>query len=217
MSLLSALRTAVTAELPAMVRMGVQVGLRAHQPMTGMRDVELQDPVLPPVVLLHGFISVAQHMKPWETLLSGHATYALGYPSTGDGLAVCEWVRDRIERIAGHHDQPVLLVGHSLGGVILAAAMVQLPDDVVEHCVTVCSPHGPAALSSSTLDVLREMSNGCNVDKLTVIAAEHDWVVPAASALIPGAEFVFVRGAGHLSVVSHPRTLQTLLQVAGSA
>jgi pimeloyl-ACP methyl ester carboxylesterase len=194
--------------------MGMHVGMRINEPLSGMRDVPLQDPALPPVVLLHGFASVARHMAPWVELLEDQATYALGYPSTGDALSVCRWVQERIECISAHHTQPVLLVGHSLGGLLLTAAAACLPADAVKHCITVCSPHGPANLPSTSLDGVRAVARKCDVDKLTTITADQDWIVPTLSAVVPGAVFVLLRDAGHLSAITHHRTLDTISAAA---
>lgn len=214
MGALAAIRTAIAKELPTVIAMGLQVTTRLNQPLSGHRSIPLKDSSLPPVVLLHGFIAVAHHMRPWEELFDSHATYALGYASTGDVLETCTWVREQILEIHQHHNQPVLLIGHSLGGLLLLAAASGLGDGVVRHCVTVCSPHGPATLPSGPLDSLRALAQSAPTEHVTTIAAEYDMVVPVLSAVLEEAELVLVRNAGHLSVIRHPRTLRALADLA---
>ena len=214
MGVLAAIRTAIAKELPTAIAMGLQVTARLNQPLSGLRSVPLKDPSLPPVVLLHGFIAVAHHMRPWEEVFVNHATYSLGYASTGDGLDTCAWVRNQILEIHRHHNQPVLLVGHSLGGLLLLAAASGLEDGVVKHCVTVCSPHGPATLPSGPLDSLRALAHSAPTEHVTTIAAEYDIVVPVMSAVLEETELVLVRNAGHLSVIRHPRTIKALADLA---
>ncbi len=202
----------VAREIPALLRMGLSVTARPHQPFTGCKEPELGDATLPPAVFVHGLAGVPAHVEPWKKTLFAHESYLWGYASRGEPLDALDRLTSFVKRVAEHHEQRVCLAGHSLGGLLLLAATGDLGPEYVSSCVTVCSPHQGANLPSTPLDALRVRSHNAEAGLVLAITAEHDLVVDPQDALVGDTEWALVRGAGHLSVVSHPRTAELLVR-----
>jgi triacylglycerol esterase/lipase EstA (alpha/beta hydrolase family) len=176
-----------------------------------------------PVILVHGFLSVPKQLDAWAEAAgeSAHA-YRFSYPSIGVPLdEVAERLALEIERIAARHRQPVTLVGHSLGGVLIRAA-IEGRDvaHLVRACVTVCSPHGevPTVVRRFGEVVRRErleLRLEAPVQARTIaVTAGEDVVVPPESAMLVGAETLHIADAGHFTVINHPRVLQLIGELA---
>jgi pimeloyl-ACP methyl ester carboxylesterase len=221
MSLRRSLVTTIVRELPAVVRMGSQVIARPAQPLFTGRGCEAGDATLAPVLLLHGFAGVAAHVAPWQRHLTEHQCYTLGYRSTGDPIATALNVAGLVEQLSERHGAPVDVVGHSLGGLLALSARSLLQHrartEVLGTCVTVCSPLQGANLPSAPLRKLRELAVQADLELVLNIAAEHDHVVSAEDAVLPGADWALVRNAGHLSVVTHERTLKLITSACAQA
>lgn len=204
--------TGLTKELPAILRMGLSVAAAPRQPLIGCEEPELGDAACAPAVLVHGFAGVAAHMAPWQRALFDHESYAWGYPSRGEPTATLARLTGFVKRVAEHHGQRVCLAGHSLGGLLLLAVTGDLGSEYVGSCVTVCAPHHGANLPSAPLDDLRERARNADPELVLAVAAEHDLVVDPRDALPGDTAWALVRGAGHLSVVSHPRTAELIVR-----
>lgn len=95
------------------------------------------------VILIHGL-----HQTPWimrklaRRLQSvGFDTHQYGYRSLRDGIKInSARLNDWLEQ--NHHlDQPIDLVGHSLGGLIIRDFIVRYPNWQIGRCVTLGTPH----------------------------------------------------------------------------
>lgn len=178
-----------------------------------------------PVILVHGFLSVPKQLDAWAGATGERAhAYRFGYPSVGVPLeAIAERLALEIERIAAWHRQPVTLVGHSLGGVLIRAA-IESRDlaHLVRACVTVCSPHGDVPVVVRRFgEVVRRESLELQLEapvraRTIAVTAGEDVVVPPESAQLQGAETLHIEDAGHFTVISHPRVLQLISEVASS-
>lgn len=183
------------------------------------------DPDSAPVILVHGFLSVPKQLDAWAVAAGdGAHAYRFGYPSVGVPLeGIAERLALEIERIAAWHRQPVTLVGHSLGGVLIRAA-IESRDlaHLVRTCVTVCSPHGdvPVVVRRFGEVVRRErldLQLEAPVQARTIaVTAGEDVVVPPESARLEGAEVVHVEDAGHFTVITHPRVLRIISEAVSS-
>lgn len=95
------------------------------------------------VILIHGL-----HQTPWIMRklakclqADGFDTYQYGYRSIRDGIKTnSARLNDWLER--NHNpDQPIDLVGHSLGGLIIRDFIVRYPNWQIGRCVTLGTPH----------------------------------------------------------------------------
>ena len=98
---------------------------------------------VPPLLLIHGYgvrsyfwnalqPHLAEHFHPVEAP-------DLELPDVESGVAI---VADACRTLRARFSQPVVLVGHSLGGVISALAARDLAPDAVSHLVVIASPYG---------------------------------------------------------------------------
>jgi len=103
-----------------------------------------------PAVLVPGFLGADDYltvMYGWLRRI-GYRPHASGLVCVGsvDGLAAR--LLHRVERVAADADRKVILIGHSLGGMLSCAVALKRPD-LVEHVVTLGSARTPAARAAS--------------------------------------------------------------------
>lgn len=120
------------------------------------------------VILIHGLHQTAWIMRPLAKRLqaTGFDTHQFGYRSMRDGIKTHSarlngWLEEN-----HHPDQPIDLVGHSLGGLIIRDFVVKYPKWQIGRCVTLGTPHGgsvcadyiwrltPAVVGRSYIDAL---------------------------------------------------------------
>ena len=120
------------------------------------------------IILLHGLHHAPFIMRPLAKRLqaAGFYTHRYGYRSTRDGIKINS-ARLNVWLEENHHpDQPIDLVGHSLGGLIIRNFVTQYPKWQIGRCVTLGTPHmgsicadyiwrlTPAMVGKSYLDAL---------------------------------------------------------------
>ncbi|WP_227691768.1 esterase/lipase family protein [Psychrobacter immobilis] len=95
------------------------------------------------VILIHGLHQAAFVMRPLAKRLqiAGFDTYQYGYRSMRDGIKtnsarLNDWLENH-----HHPDQPIDLVGHSLGGLIIRDFVTAYPQWQIGRCVTLGTPH----------------------------------------------------------------------------
>ena len=119
-------------------------------------------------ILIHGLHQTALIMRPLAKRLQaqGLDTHQYGYRSMRDGIQTnSERLNQWLEQ--NHYpDQPIDLVGHSLGGLIIRDFVTQYPKWQIGRCVTLGTPHmgsicadyiwrlTPAMVGKSYLDAL---------------------------------------------------------------
>ncbi|MBP2280458.1 pimeloyl-ACP methyl ester carboxylesterase [Psychrobacter sp. PL19] len=119
-------------------------------------------------ILIHGLHQTIRIMRPLAKRLQaqGLNTHQYGYRSVRDGI------RTNSQRLntwlENHHnpDQPIDLVGHSLGGLIIRDFVTHYPQWQIGRCVTLGTPHigsvcadyiwrlAPAIVGQSYIDAL---------------------------------------------------------------
>lgn len=95
------------------------------------------------VILIHGLHQTAWIMRPLAKRLqvAGFDTYQYGYRSMRDSIKTnSARLHNWLEK---HHypDQPIDLVGHSLGGLIIRDFVAEYPKWQIGRCVTLGTPH----------------------------------------------------------------------------
>lgn len=95
------------------------------------------------VILIHGLHQTPWIMRPLAKRLqaAGFDTHQYGYRSMRDGIKTnSARLNDWLDK--NHHpDQPIDLVGHSLGGLIIRDFVAQYPKWQIGRCVTLGTPH----------------------------------------------------------------------------
>ena len=95
------------------------------------------------VILIHGLHQAPFIMRPLAKRLQvdGFNTHQYGYRSMRDGIKINS---QRLNAwLETHHDaeQPIDLVGHSLGGLIIRDFVAHYPQWQIGRCVTLGTPH----------------------------------------------------------------------------
>ena len=79
--------------------------------------------------------------------------YAVDLPSEAPILVQVYQLNEILDSISQtHKDEPVILVGHSAGGVVARAALVRGQHDNVKALITIASPHLGTARAEQALD-----------------------------------------------------------------
>ena len=95
------------------------------------------------VILIHGLHQAPFIMRPLAKRLQaqGFDTHQYGYRSMRDGIKTnSQRLQAWLERYH-HPDQPIDLVGHSLGGLIIRDFIATYPQWQIGRCVTLGTPH----------------------------------------------------------------------------
>ena len=119
-------------------------------------------------ILIHGLHQTALIMRPLAKRLQaqGLDTHQYGYRSMRDGIQTNSQRLNKWLEQNHYPDQPIDLVGHSLGGLIIRDFVYDYPQWQIGHCVTLGTPHmgsicadyiwrlTPAMVGKSYLDAL---------------------------------------------------------------
>lgn len=190
------------------------------------------------VMLLHGYgcnrafwLRFSQHLAD-----AGYACDAINLtPLLGDIDDYADDIADATRALAERTRLPVVLVGHSMGGIAARAALRKHPTMPIAHTITLGSPHFGTLHASLGIGVnSREMQVGSewlvtlgNTEqnsergRITSIYSYHDNVVyPTRSSVLPGANNLALSGLGHVALGVHPHAralvLETLERVGRS-
>jgi pimeloyl-ACP methyl ester carboxylesterase len=216
---------------PVEVRLGVAGSVRLYVveavtlagswPLLALHRLLIQDPApapaLRPVILIHGVL-VNDGIWFWfrrrlERLGIG-PVYTVNY---GPPLASIErFARQLAERIdavcAATSAAQVVLVGHSMGGLVARAYLRRFGGERVARLITIGTPHHGSLLAwtfpgrslaqmhpgNVWLETLNQSENDAPPVPMTAIWSRHDsMVIPQASAMLAGAENKAVIGVGH--------------------
>jgi triacylglycerol lipase len=172
------------------------------------------------VLLVHGYVCNAA-VWAWMTRslgARGHPTYTLTLEPVFSPIEdyVAPLAR-RIDELAGEAGR-VILVAHSMGGLVCRAYVRRFGGARVARLVTLGAPHHGSALAAmgpgaDAVDMqpggawLRELTDeGGQTVPITSIYTVHDnLVVPQDSSVLAGAKNVPLAGVGHLSLLFSSR------------
>jgi triacylglycerol lipase len=119
----------------------------------------------------------------------------------------------------------LILVGHSMGGLVARAYLQRYGDARVARLVTLGTPHQGSELArlgfgangrqmrphSPWLQALA--SPPAAVDTVAIYSPHDNFVMPPALLELPGAQSQTINGVGHLAMLFSPRVIQALLAV----
>jgi len=180
-----------------------------------------------PLLLVHGY-SCSRGV--WWLLRrrlesAGHivATVSLAPPYTNIGKLVPE-LGQRIEAVckATGADR-VILVAHSMGGLVCRSYLARHGSDRVERLITISSPHSGSELARIGIGKnAREMEpgsrwlkdlgqSGLPVPAVAIRTPHDNFVMPQDNQRLPGASDVELAGIGHLAVLFARRTASELI------
>jgi pimeloyl-ACP methyl ester carboxylesterase len=184
-----------------------------------------------PVLLLHGILC---NSRVWHTLRARLMAAGFGPVEALD----LEPLLADIEVLVGRAALPllalqrrcngerVMIIAHSMGGLIARALLRELGPSVIRRIVTIGSPHHGTALvrglpwpntrqmcpASAWLHALNAAQEGrFAVPVTSIYTAEDNMVVPVESARLQGAESIELHGIGHLGMLRSRRALDSLI------
>lgn len=194
-----------------------------------------------PVVLVHGYFANRGYFRPLVQNLESRGAGPLFVPTLQRVVspieAFAEDLHAHIERIvAGTRQAQVVLVGHSMGGLVARAYMARHGVRRVARLVTLGSPHHGSLLArlgaganaremepgSAFLAALEEHEAGLatRVPVLSIYSRHDNMVFPQASSRLEGARTLAIPGLGHISMLSSRLLAEALLaelRAAGAA
>lgn len=188
------------------------------------------------VLLLHGYgcnrafwLRFARHLAD-----AGYHCDAINLaPIFGDIDEYAAGIASASQALAERTRLPVVIVGHSMGGLAARACLRQHPTLPVAHTITLGSPHfgtlharhgiglnvRQMGIGSEWLIALANGETHAERARITSIYTCHDNVVyPTRTSVLPGAHNIALDRLGHVSLGTHPRAralvLETLERVA---
>ncbi|MDR3398495.1 MAG: alpha/beta fold hydrolase [Pandoraea sp.] len=188
------------------------------------------------VLLLHGYgcnrafwLRFSRHLAD-----AGYHCDAINLgPIFGDIDDYAANIANAAQSLAERTRLPVVIVGHSMGGIAARACLQRHPTLSVVHTITLGSPHfgtlharhgigqnvRQMSLGSEWLVALSSRETDAARARITSIYTFHDNVVyPVRTSVLPGAHNIALDRLGHVSLGTHPRSralvLETLERVA---
>lgn len=195
------------------------------------------DPPCPPVLLLHGYGCNSGYWTQLMARLSAarvsHAALDLE-PVMGDIDDYVPMVARACESLcAKTNADKVIIVAHSMGGLVARAYLRDHGTDRVAHVFTLGTPHHGTSLANFGIGAnaaqmrragggdtpesawLRALAASETEDQralITSIYTHHDNIVaPQTSSHLPGARHIEFGGIGHVALGRNPRVLACLM------
>ena len=184
-----------------------------------------------PVILLHGYLANRGYFHPLVRRLEARGIAPVFVPTASGVLYPIERYADElhghIERIVAATGQArVVLVGHSMGGLVARAYVAKHGPARVARVVTLGAPHhgswlarlGPGANaremrpgSAFLVDLERREAQARSPVAASIYSPHDNMVMPQASSRVEGARNIALAGLGHIAMLGSPRLAEALL------
>ena len=169
------------------------------------------------LLFVHGFFSNAGFWVVFKRYFASHGLHALYTINLDPEFAsmddYAEQLAARVEQIcAAHQRRPLVLVGHSMGGLVCRAYVDRYGSERVRQVITLGSPHHGTVLAyllwGPNLKQMRPGSawlsrlnaKASSVPISTHYSVHDNIIAPQTSACLPGAKAFVINGVGHLSM-----------------
>jgi triacylglycerol esterase/lipase EstA (alpha/beta hydrolase family) len=211
---------------------GEVLAVAVSWPLIALHRLAIRDPAPAParlpVILVHGVMvndGVWFTMRRYLARRDVGAVYTINYgPPYGDIERFAEQLGAKIESVcAATGAARVLLVCHSMGGLVARTYLRQRGPARIERIITIGTPHHGSVFARGLIGrCLAQMRPGnawlaeLNRDEakpsavpITSIWSRHDSLVaPQASAELACAENIAVVGVGHNALLNDPRVME---------
>jgi pimeloyl-ACP methyl ester carboxylesterase len=186
------------------------------------------------VLLVPGYMCNRAVWRPW--LLGTDLTQRWNVatvnlePAFGPIETYVAAINSAIERLrAASGAARVILVCHSMGGLVARAYLRMHGASSVERVITLNTPHAGTMFAGLAhgdnarqmrrgSDTLRALAAGPEPVEFITFASQHDnLIVPRDSQVLPGAETVWFERLGHLAMTSADEVLKKLIEVVERA
>ncbi len=219
-----ALLSEITGFTAAVLAMSAAAQSRCRAPQPAARPSR-------PVLLLHGFLC---NGRVWNALQRRLHAAGFGPIEAPDVEPLLADIEAQARRVAPGllalqsrcNGERVVIIAHSMGGLIARALLRDLGAGVIRRIVTIASPHhGTALARGQPWPNTRQMSDASpwlrtlntaqegrfTVPMASIYSREDNLVVPAGSARLQGAEMHELRGIGHLGMLRSRRALDCVI------
>lgn len=176
------------------------------------------------VLLVHGFVCNRGLWNPWMSALRARRIPFVAInlePLFGSIDPYAERIEAAVARLEAATGQPVVLVGHSMGGIAIRAWVSRFDAEArVHRVITIGSPHHGTWLAryghtvngqemrrdSPWLARLAAAETAGSYARFTCFFGHCDNIVfPSACATLPGADNIHLPGIAHVQMAFHPR------------
>ncbi len=208
-------------------------------PVACAKERIYEDSPAPPVLLIHGYGCNSGYWAHLTPLLDAahisHGSLDLE-PVIGSIDDYVPLVARAAESLCSKSNVPkVIIVAHSMGGLVARAYLREHGPDRVAHIFTMGTPHHGTSLANMGIgrnaaqmrrtpgcpdapesDWLRELAGAESAATRALITSfytHHDNIVaPQTSSILPGARSIEFGGVGHVAMGRNPRVLTRLMQ-----
>jgi len=183
-----------------------------------------------PVLLIHGYACNSGYWLPMSKQLTRAGISHYGIDLEPPGAAIDDFapqVHAAVERLrAESGGKQVVIVGHSMGGLVARAYLRKHGDAHIARVVTLGTPHHGTALAqfgpggnavqmrrgSAWLDLLNASDADLQRELFCSIYSVHDNIIaPQDSSALPGARNVVFGAIGHVALGRHPEIMRCAL------
>jgi pimeloyl-ACP methyl ester carboxylesterase len=179
----------------------------------------------PPILLVHGYMMNRSSMFGlyWRLQRAGFRNiYTVNLPTTlGIRAAARRFIAEVRDLAALTRGTPVVVVAHSMGGIVARFAAAHEPALPLDRIVTFCTPHKGTRMAVFGLDpsavelrvgsaVLAALPERARVPVASIWAGIDNIVVPSDSAAF-GARATELPDAGHMTPLFEARAFRALL------
>jgi len=189
-----------------------------------------------PVLLIHGYACNSGYWLPMSKLLKQARISHYGVDLEPPGAPIDDYVPQvqaavaRLRRETG--SAQVIVVAHSMGGLVARAYLRRHPDARVARVITLGTPHHGTALAhlgpgsnaaqmrrdSAWLAALAASEANMQRTPISSIYSVHDNIIaPQDSSVLPGARNLVFGAIGHVALGRHPDIMRCTLHEIAAA